>query len=1020
MNSSRGSLWRKWDLHVHTPASIVQHYGGNSEEIWEKFICDLEALPTEFSVLGINDYLFLDGYERLIREKEENGRLQNIDMLLPVLEFRISKFAGVDFRSFKRINLHVIFSNEVDGETIKSQFLNVLEQGYKLAPGIRDGLWKGSITRNSLADFGLAIKNSTPADRRVNFDTDLIEGFNNLNLDEEQLFRALDKPFFHDKFLIAIGKTEWDSLNWTDGSIAEKKDIINKADIVFTSCETLNNFVRAKQKLKENGVNDLLLDCSDAHRFSDSHDKDRIGKCFTWIKADTTFDGLRQITYESERVYVGERPPILDKVRNNRTKYIQSLHINKVVSSRLNETWFNNLTLEFNPQLVTIIGNKGNGKSALLDILSLVGDTKNHGNFSFLSTTRFKKSRKASHFEAKLVWESGDESSIKNLMDVPEEHSYERVKYIPQNFFEKICNDNPEDLEAELKKVIFSHVDASEKLGQKSLEELINYKSQVSIRDITLFQNEVERLNNDIIDLEKKMTATYRKSIEESVSNKKLELADHQLNKPKEVAKLESNGDYQKSIDKEIKAKRAEKEKLEEELNLVTKKKSEQKIKQSNLERFGQAIDTFQSQYEKLKTEYEPVVSKIGLKLEDTVQVSIDKSAINTLVEALKIEIETLSLSIKPDNDNGLAFRINKLGEAITELQSKLDEPTKRYQTYLDDLAKWDQREQELIGAEDIELTLKYYEGVLRYLDDELENDLNFKRGQRKEVVSQLYEKKQAILEVYKELYKPVTDFLDQYKSINKDYGITFDVSFRLKDFEEKFLNYVNQAVKGTFYGNKEGTVTLKQMILETDFNTLEGAIEFFDKIIFSLECDRRSGQENESREIQSQIKNGFYLEMYNLIFNLDYLVPYYELKLGEKSIVQLSPGEKGALLLIFYLIIDQDDIPLIIDQPEENLDNQSVYNMLVPFIKHAKANRQIVIVTHNPNIAVVCDAEQIIHVSIDKTQDNEVSINSGAIENPSINSSIVQILEGTMPAFETRELKYSLTKNSEARRDAG
>ncbi|KJR44358.1 ATPase involved in DNA repair [Desulfosporosinus sp. I2] len=391
MNSSRGSLWRKWDLHVHTPASIVQHYGSNSEETWERFISDLEELPKDFSVLGINDYLFLDGYERLKREKEVNHRLKNIDLLLPVLEFRISKFAGVNFGSLKRINFHVVFSNEVEPSTIRSQFLNTLEQGYKLAPGVNEGFWKGSITRESLADLGKAVKGSTPIEKRANFGSDLVEGFNNLNLDEEQIFKALDKTYFKEKFIIAIGKTEWDSLNWTDGSIAEKKDVINRAEIVFTSAETLNNFRNAKQKLKDNGVNDLLLDCSDAHRFSDSRDKDRIGKCFTWIKADPTFDGLRQITYESERVYVGERPPILDKVRNNRTKYIQSLQINKVINSRLNETWFENLTLEFNPQLVTIIGNKGNGKSALLDILGLVGDTKNHSNFSFLNNTRFKK-----------------------------------------------------------------------------------------------------------------------------------------------------------------------------------------------------------------------------------------------------------------------------------------------------------------------------------------------------------------------------------------------------------------------------------------------------------------------------------------------------------------------------------------------------------------------------------------------------------------------------------------------------
>ena len=127
MNNPRGSIWRKWDLHLHTPASIINSYG-NSENVWEDYITDLEALSEDFKVLGINDYLFLEGYERLKYEKETNNRLNNIDLLLPVVEFRIRKFAGVEFRNTKRINLHVIFSNELQVNTIKGQFLQALEQ----------------------------------------------------------------------------------------------------------------------------------------------------------------------------------------------------------------------------------------------------------------------------------------------------------------------------------------------------------------------------------------------------------------------------------------------------------------------------------------------------------------------------------------------------------------------------------------------------------------------------------------------------------------------------------------------------------------------------------------------------------------------------------------------------------------------------------------------------------------------------------------------------------------------------
>jgi predicted ATPase len=121
----------------------------------------------------------------------------------------------------------------------------------------------------------------------------------------------------------------------------------------------------------------------------------------------------------------------------------------------------------------------------------------------------------------------------------------------------------------------------------------------------------------------------------------------------------------------------------------------------------------------------------------------------------------------------------------------------------------------------------------------------------------------------------------------------------------------------------------------------------------------------------------------------------------------ELSPGEKGTLLLIFYLLIDKRDNPLIIDQPEENLDNHTVYDILVPCLREAHNKRQVIIVTHNPNLAIVCDADQIIHCSIDKTQKNRVTYVGGAIENPKINRLTIDVLEGTRPAFDHRDSKY-------------
>ena len=91
---------------------------------------------------------------------------------------------------------------------------------------------------------------------------------------------------------------------------------------------------------------------------------------------------------------------------------------------------------------------------------------------------------------------------------------------------------------------------------------------------------------------------------------------------------------------------------------------------------------------------------------------------------------------------------------------------------------------------------------------------------------------------------------------------------------------------------------------------------------------------------------------------------------------------------------------------------NKSVYEILVTVINQAKKRRQIILVTHNPNLAVVADAEQIIHVSIDKKEGkHEFDFFSRSIEEPQVNQAVVDILEGTLPAFDNRRLKYRRPK---------
>ena len=149
--------------------------------------------------------------------------------------------------------------------------------------------------------------------------------------------------------------------------------------------------------------------------------------------------------------------------------------------------------------------------------------------------------------------------------------------------------------------------------------------------------------------------------------------------------------------------------------------------------------------------------------------------------------------------------------------------------------------------------------------------------------------------------------------------------------------------------------------------------------------------------------------ELYDFLFSIEYLTPKYELRLGGKNLNELSPGEKGLLLLIFYLQLDRANTPLVIDQPEDNLDNDSIFKVLATCIRDAKSRRQVVLVTHNPNLAVGADAEQIVYVKLEKAKNYKFSYESGSIENPGLNRRIIDVLEGSQPAFVKRRLKYGI-----------
>ncbi|HCA60214.1 MAG TPA: hypothetical protein DEP46_19795, partial [Blastocatellia bacterium] len=258
---------------------------------------------------------------------------------------------------------------------IKEQFLSAIQTFKKLSPDI-SGHWAGTINeKRYLEDFGRKIRETSPV---ALSGSDLEIGFNNLTYDFDKITELLRQPAscLEGKFLLAVGRTEWEALRW-DASAADKKHIINEADFVFSASVSPEALTIGRTKLAEQSVNDLLLDCSDAHHLSTSSDKDRIGNCFTWIKADSSFEGLKQILYERSRLRIASSPhvPPAKRVRAVNLSFPAGSTIfreeNKGNPSKHSTFCLNgDRTVSFSPYFTCVIGGRGSGKSTLLNLIA--------------------------------------------------------------------------------------------------------------------------------------------------------------------------------------------------------------------------------------------------------------------------------------------------------------------------------------------------------------------------------------------------------------------------------------------------------------------------------------------------------------------------------------------------------------------------------------------------------------------------------------------------------------------------
>lgn len=491
----RGSKWRKWDLHIHSTYSQESRAKLSPEDIFEV------ASINDIAVISITDHSNVDGLDKAW-EVWENGTDSSGNKFLDIITF----FPGVELKAtagnkgvhflavFPPVTTALGYEQKVDLNFLKGSFLAKI--GCSESEIRANG---GGDYRKGLFQVAVDFEKTAMLVRSLGGLIIVHHGNKANSLEEEIDHPSQDDP--PDKLLNTLGP---------------HKEKLMRECVDICELPNWSDYHQKQEKFYRNTFSKPSVIFSDSHESYDN-------LWPTWIKADPTFEGLKQVLNEPrDRVWIGSTPVIQEHITKNKPYYIDSAAMTPVGSAC---GWFNGIVF-LNPNLIAIIGNKGTGKSALADIISLLGNTRQANNFSFLNPQKFrdKKTGMAAHFQGQMSWLDGNTIGPVTLDRDPQAGSVEKVKYLPQNFIDEICTDLSASRDSlfyqELEEVIFSHLDEHERLGCETLSELLDQESEETEKQIQNKIEKVARINGVIVRLQKKLLPEARLELENKLAEK--------------------------------------------------------------------------------------------------------------------------------------------------------------------------------------------------------------------------------------------------------------------------------------------------------------------------------------------------------------------------------------------------------------------------------------------------------------------------------------------------------------------
>ena len=946
------------------------------ENGWALYLDALEAVSPRLQAIGVTDYCITRSYERM-REEKAKGRLHECELLFPNVELRLK--VGTVKGNF--VNIHLLVSPEDPGHVeelnrfLGRLFFSAFDDEFTCTPS--ELIRLGRRAYGDELDEEAALKHGV-TQFKVSLDN-LLDTYRSIEWAQENI-------------VIAVAGTADGTSGVRDAADKTLREEIEKAaHVVFASSLRQRDFWLGNGAASVTELQERYGGPKPCIWGSDAHELERVGKPaedrFCWLKGQASFDTLRQSCRVPERAYVGSAPPswmagsqVIDEVRVE------------------DAPWIGTPAVELNSGLTAVIGGRGSGKTALVDMIAAGCSSyvESEENPSFLARAK----EHLSGSRVILKWSSG-EASQRRALDAPADLSsdaYPRARYLSQQFVEDLCSiEGMPTLIAEIERVIFEAHASLEREGAFDFGELLERRAG-GHRDARSRAEAALANISDQIGIEIKK-AREVKGLEAKISAKEKLIARYERDRkallPKGdkktserlqqlVTAAEKVGGYIRTLGN----RRASIVRVENEIRDLRQNRAPEGLRVMKESYKNLGFD--EVEWERFLLEYAGDVdgavaakseevekrTKAWKGLKPSAALDASGSFLAKGADLARVPLALLEAEIE---------RLEKLVAADSESARKVAAVSKRIAEERNAIASLTETLADCKGARGRAevLVADREEGYIRVFDA-------------------LLAEEDVLNELYAPLVRRLTKAGGTLGKLSFSVTRVADVGAWAKQGEDELFDLRGGPFKGIGSLEKEANSMLRDAWRAGDSKAVSEAMAAFrekhEEALLEKAPYPRSDRHN-YRPWSRRFAQWLYSTNH---ISLEYGIKYDGIELQK-----LSPGTRGIVLVLLYLALDDgDDRPLIIDQPEENLDPKSIFDELVPLFEEAKKKRQVIMVTHNANLVVNTDADQIIvaHAGPQPLEGLPTfTYRSGGLDEAEIRKVVCDILEGGERAFRDR-----------------